>query len=66
MKILRKNEVMKRVGYSGEHLWRLEKQGNFPRRIELQPGGAVGWLEHEVEQWIRARVSARDDDQAAR
>ena len=66
MKILRKKEVIERVGYSGVHLWRLEQRGAFPKRIELQPRGAVGWLEHEVDQWIRARVSERDRDRADR
>ena len=60
MKVLRKREVLDRVGYSAGHLWLLEREGKFPQRIELQPGGAVGWLEHEIDDWIEARVAARN------
>ena len=62
MKVLRKREVLDRVGYSAGHLWLLEREGKFPQRIELQPGGAVGWLEHEIDDWIEARVAARNHD----
>ena len=39
----------------------MEKAGKFPRRIKSSPN-AVGWLEHEVEEWIAARVAERDGE----
>ena len=61
MRVLRKFEVINRIGYCGEHLRRLEMAGDFPRRIKLNPKGtAVGWLEHEVDDWIAGRAAERD------
>lgn len=54
--ILRKREVRKRTGLSDPTIWRLEKKERFPRRVRLTDAGLVGWLEHEIENWIHARV----------
>ena len=54
-RIIRKPEVCRRTGYSPVQLWRLEKQGLFPYRVQLSPM-AVGWYEDEVDEWIRSRV----------
>ncbi len=58
MRILLKNEVAERTGYSAAHLWRLENAGEFPRRVQLGPN-RVGWLEHEIDAWIKKRADAR-------
>ena len=59
MKVLRKRQVVERVGYSAMHIYRLEKQGLFPKRLTLGPN-SVGWLESEIDAWIKARVAERD------
>lgn len=59
MRILRKPEVVARVGYSAMHISRLEKAGRFPKRIRLG-ANACGWVEHEVNAWIEARIAERD------
>lgn len=59
LKILRKQEVCERVGYSGMHLSRLEKAGDFPKRIQVGPQ-RVGWLESEINEWIEGRAALRD------
>jgi len=41
------------------HIWRLERDGQFPKRIQLGPM-AVGWLESEVNDWIKERIAERD------
>ena len=41
------------------HLWRLERNGLFPKRVQLGPN-AVAWLESEIDEWINARVAERD------
>jgi predicted DNA-binding transcriptional regulator AlpA len=33
-------EVCRRTGFSRIHVWRLEQQGRFPRRIRLEAGHA--------------------------
>jgi prophage regulatory protein len=58
MKILRTPKVVERVGLSRTQIWRLERVGDFPKRIALGPG-SVGWLEHEVDTWIETRAAAR-------
>jgi prophage regulatory protein len=59
LRIIRRRELRAKVGYSAAHIDRLEKAGDFPKRVVLGPG-AVGWLEHECDGWIRARVAERD------
>ena len=59
MKLLTKSEVRNRVCYSPPHIARLEKAGKFPKRVMLGPN-RVGWLEEEIDQWIRDRIEERD------
>jgi prophage regulatory protein len=60
-RIIRRREVCERVGVNYTTIWRWEKEGLFPRRVQLNPAAsgvnaAVGWLEHEVDDWIRHRI----------
>jgi prophage regulatory protein len=56
-RIIRRPEVKRRTGYSGTTIWRKEKEGTFPKHVQLSPDGmAVGWYEDEVDDWIRSRV----------
>lgn len=57
-KILRKKEVREKTGLGDTTLWRLEKIRKFPARLRLG-GGAVGWLEEEVEAWIEEKAAER-------
>ena len=59
MRILRQPEVVARVGLCPMTLWRREKAGTFPRRVKLGPN-SVGWLETEVDEWIKRRIAERD------
>ena len=54
MKILRIRDVTITTGLSRTTLWRLERRGDFPRRIRLSPN-STGWIESEIEQWIESR-----------
>ena len=58
MRVLRKQQVAEQLGVSIMTIWRWEKNGNFPHRIQLG-SGSVGYLEDEVEQWIQARAEQR-------
>jgi prophage regulatory protein len=55
--IIRKPAVRKRTGLSDSQVWRLERDGRFPSRVQLSPM-AVGWYEDEVDAWVHARVRA--------
>ena len=54
-RILRWPEVQTKVGYSRSNILYLTQQGEFPGAIKLG-SRAVGWLESEVNAWIRDRV----------
>ena len=54
-RILRLPEVIERTGLSRSEIYRQMADRAFPRSIRLTQRG-VGWLEHEVEDWILRRV----------
>lgn len=58
-RVIRRKELCRMVGLSDVTIWRLEREGDFPKRISLG-GNSVGWLEDEVVAWIAARAAARD------
>ncbi|KNG94645.1 phage transcriptional regulator AlpA [Pseudaestuariivita atlantica] len=58
MRILSKRELKELVLYSPQHVARLEKAGQFPKRVQLGPN-RVGWIEDEVLDWLRIRVELR-------
>ena len=51
-------DLLNRIPYSRSHIYRLEKDGQFPRRV-LVGRHRVGWVEREVEEWIQDRLSKR-------
>lgn len=59
MKMLSKRQVTEMVLYSPQHIARLEAAGKFPQRVKLGHN-RVGWVESEVQDWIKARIDARD------
>ena len=60
MRILSKRQVKELVLYSPQHIARLEKAGQFPKRVQLGPS-RVGWVEDEVLHWLQKRLEARDE-----
>ena len=55
--ILRLSDVRSATGLSRSTIYLRIKQGNFPEPICLG-ARAVGWLEHEIQEWLRSRVAA--------
>jgi prophage regulatory protein len=56
VRLLRPRTVCERTGLSRSTLWRLERRGDFPPHRQISTN-AVGWLEEEVNAWIRSRAS---------
>lgn len=56
MIVLRWKDVHVMVKLSRSTVYRLEKRGDFPARIQLSPNG-VGWKKNEVDKWIMGRSS---------
>jgi len=36
--------------------WRMERRGEFPKRVRLSPG-RVGWHQADIEAWISSRAA---------
>ncbi len=47
------------IPYSDMHIWRLERDGKFPRRIKIGPN-RVAWLLSEVSAWIEGKAAERE------
>jgi prophage regulatory protein len=59
-RILRRPEVERRLGLARSTIYELVAQRRFPAPVRLG-SRAVGWLADEVDQWLEARVAARDE-----
>lgn len=55
--LLRRSEVEKRTGLSKTAIYSLIKSGRFPHPIAIT-ARAKGWVESEISDWIRERISA--------
>lgn len=53
-RIITKKELRLIVPYCSQHILRLEKRNEFPKRVQI---GArrVGWWQHEVLAWLAHR-----------
>ena len=58
MRIIRKPELMSKIGLSDATIYRMEKAGRFPKRMQLG-GNSVGWVESEVVEWVESRKAQR-------
>jgi prophage regulatory protein len=59
LRILRLREVRAKTGRSQSSIYADMTAGKFPRAVPIG-GHSVGWLEAEIDDWIRARVAERD------
>ena len=57
VRFLRLPEVLARTGLSRSTIYVRLEQGCFPQPVSLG-GRAVGWIEAEVDEWIRERIAA--------
>jgi prophage regulatory protein len=63
-RIITRRELRQIIPYCPQHILRLEKQGKFPKRIQI---GArrVGWYLTDVEAWLAERAKHVQADEAA-
>jgi prophage regulatory protein len=52
--ILDEHKVLELTSLSRTTRWRMERRGEFPKRVRLSPG-RVGWPQAAIEAWIRSR-----------
>ena len=53
-RIIRTKELLEITGLSRTTIWRMEKAGTFPKRVNLGEA-SVGWRYSEVSEWIEGR-----------
>lgn len=60
MKLLRYRDLapLKGIPYSRVHLSRLEKEGVFPKRVQVGPR-RIGWPETEIDAYLQRRADER-------
>jgi prophage regulatory protein len=54
--ILRRKQVESRTGLSRSTIYSRIAEGTFPRPIDLGGGRAVGWIEAEINEWLKSRI----------
>jgi prophage regulatory protein len=53
--ILRRKQVEQRTGLSRSTIYLRVSHGTFPKAVSLG-ARAVGWLDSEIEEWLKSRV----------
>ena len=59
-RLLRRREVEIITGLSRSSIYRLMKEGDFPRPVRVGPT-AVRWRESDIEAWMKSRPEAKGD-----
>jgi prophage regulatory protein len=59
LKVEKRKQVEARTGLSRSTIYQLVGEGAFPAPISLS-AHSVGWLSHEVDEWIAERIRLRE------
>jgi predicted DNA-binding transcriptional regulator AlpA len=62
-KLMRKPATCEMTGLSYPTIRRLFMTGEFPKPVQLTPGGSVAWYEDQVAEWINSRQIVTEDTQ---
>ena len=58
LRMLRLSQVIDRTALGKTSIYELQKQGRFPRSVNLT-GHCARWIEAEVETWLTRQAQAR-------
>ena len=59
MRIIRLKELMQKISLGSSKIYdMLKTDKDFPKPIKL--GRTVGWIEHEVDNWIQLQIDLRE------
>ena len=58
-KLIKLDAVMAKTSISRSHIYALIESGEFPKQVSLSER-SVAWVETEIDEWIDARIAARD------
>jgi prophage regulatory protein len=65
VRMLRIKEVVSVTGLKPEAIYRLGREGKFPRPVKISEFSS-GWVESEVQGYLASRIEARNADSAHR
>lgn len=57
LRVIRFPELYRKVGLCRSQVWRLEKEGDFPKSIQLGKN-SKGWIESDIDAWLQERKAA--------
>ncbi len=60
-RLLSLKQVKDYIPYSTMQIYRLEKAGQFPRRIKIGQQ-RVAWKESDVKSWIDAKIAGEENN----
>ena len=60
LRIVKRQEVEAITSLSRSSIYAKMENGTFPKAIKLSQR-SVGWLEHEIQEWLKNRVSTTRD-----
>ncbi|MBY6222652.1 MULTISPECIES: AlpA family transcriptional regulator [Marinobacter] len=60
MRILRLQDVISYTGLARSTIYKYVDEGSFPKPVPLG-GRSVGWVESEVQTWIKHAIRRRDN-----
>ena len=55
--ILRLPQVKTQTGLSRSSIYQMIADGLFPKQFSLTGSRAVGWLEEDIQNWIKQRLA---------
>lgn len=61
LQILRRPEVLEKVPICRSAMYAMIAAGEFPKPIKLGPR-SVGWISTEIDEWLEARIKARNEE----
>ena len=47
------------IKYNRSHLWRMEREGKFPKRVQMSEN-RIAWIDTEIDEWQKNRAKARN------
>lgn len=59
-RLIRLDEVKRRTGFGKSSIYNGVADGTFPKPVPLG-ARAVAWVEDEIQEWIEARISERNN-----
>jgi prophage regulatory protein len=61
---IRIGQVSEKTGLPESSIWRLARLRLFPHPVKLSPG-CTAWFEHEIDEWLDGKGSAREKEVGA-